>query len=152
MNAPVIGNEKPPELNLEQILAKANRRLPHELKVRSDDPLLSVLAINEELLNAYLGAVKQALRETQLETETHTRQLNQHTEEQAARLLAHAGEQMEAHIRKAGEAWEKRFKAMSEVELFKIRAAALYAQIGGALVLVVGSLAAGLMIGNWLFP
>lgn len=151
MSAPTAGNEKPPELTVEHILAKANRRLPYELQVRSDDPLLSVLAINEELLNAYLVAVKQAIREAQLETETHTRQVNQRTKEQAARLLANAGEQIEAHIQKAGDAWEKRFKALSEVELFKIRAAALYAQIGGALVLAVGSLAVGLMIGNWLF-
>lgn len=152
MSAPIAGSEKPPELTVEQILFKANRRLPYELQVRPDDPVLSVLVVNEELLNAYLVAVKKVIREAQLETETHTRQVNQQTQAQAKLILAEMGEQLEDHLQKVGDAWEKRFKTISEVELAKIRSAALYAQIGGFLVIGIGALATGLMIGNWLFP
>ncbi len=152
MSAPVFGPEKAPELSVENALRKANRRLPYELQVRPDDPLLSVLAVNEELFNAYLAAMKQAIREAQLETQAHTLQVNQQTQTQAKQILAEMGEQLESQLQKTGDIWEKRLRDISEVELAKIRNAALYAQIGGALVLVVGSLAVGLAIGNFLFP
>ena len=152
MSAPVLGPEKASELSLEHALRKANCRLPYELQIRADDPLLSVLAVNEELFNAHLAAMKQAIREAQLETEAHTLQVNQQTQAQAKRILAEMGEQLETQLQKTGEVWEQRLKDISEVELAKIRNAALYAQIGGALVLVTGAFALGLAIGNFLFP
>jgi hypothetical protein len=139
--------EKPPELAVEQILAKANRRLPYELQVRPDDPIMGVLAINEELLNAYLAAVKQALREAQLESATLSQQAAKIAEEQAKELL----EKFDDHLNKRIQNWEKQFKTQSEKELFKIRAAALYSQIGGALILAAGALATGIAIGNLIF-
>jgi hypothetical protein len=143
--------EKPPELNTEQILANANRRLRHDLRIQPDDPVWGILALNEELFNAYLQSNKNALKEAQYEIQAAARQAREEAQRLSAQLLENSGNHLEERLQKVGEAWEERFQAMSEHELAKIRKAALYAQIGGFLVLAAGSLALGVAIGRFIF-
>lgn len=135
-------------LELEPLLTEVNKHLKANQKVHKDDPILANVLLNQVILERYVEALQTKLREAQLESAT----LGQQATKQAEAQVQHLMDQLDDHLERRIQSWEKQFKTQCENELFKIRAAALYAQIGGALVLVVGSLAAGLMIGNWLFP
>jgi hypothetical protein len=138
-------------LELESLVTEVNQYLKANQKVHKDDPILANVILNQVILEQYVEALQTKLRETQLEIEIHNQQALQNTQEQATHILANAGNQLEQQLQKVGDAWEERFKTISDYELAKIQRAALYAQIGGFLVLGVGALALGMFLGRFIF-
>lgn len=134
-------------LELEPILEEVNQHLKANQKVHKDDPILANILLNQIILERYVDALQTKLREAQLESTTLGQQAAKQAEEQVQHLL----DKFDSHLERRIQSWEKQFKTQCENELFKIRAAALYAQIGGGLLLGAGALAVGLLIGNWLF-
>jgi hypothetical protein len=143
--------EKPPTLNVDQILANANKRLRYDLQIQPDDPVLSVLALNEELFKAYMEAVKLALKEAQFEISTATRQEINEAKALSGRMIENTAGHLEKQLGKVGETWEAKFKEAAAQELAKVRQTAQFALVGGGLLLVAGGLAMGILIGNLIF-
>jgi|GEM_PF-1768625 len=129
------------KLDIDQILAKANQKLRMELQIQADDPVLSVLALNEELLKAYTVIMKQALKEAQHEISAATRQEVQEARNLAANMISKTGDVLEKQLINVGTAWEEKFKASATQELAQIQQSGLAAKIGGYCIFGAGILA-----------
>ena len=143
--------EKPTELTIDHILAKANQRLRYDLQIQPDDPVLSVVALNEELFKAYTEAMKLALKEAQYEISATTKQEIDNTKKLAGRMIENTAGQLETQLTAVGVAWEAKFREAAAQELAKVQQIARFSLIGGGLLLVAGGMALGLTLANLFF-
>lgn len=133
--------ESPEKLDIDQLLAKANQKLRLELQIQPDDPVLSLVALNEELFKAYAEMLKQALKEAQHEISAATEQELEKATERAAKMIANTGDVLEKQLVNAGQAWEQKFKESAAEELSKVQAASQVAKFGGYCLMAAGVLA-----------
>lgn len=133
--------ESPEKLDIDQLLAKANQKLRLELQIQPDDPVLSLLALNEELFKAYSEMLKQALKEAQHEISAATEQELEKATERAAKMIANTGDVLQQQLINAGLAWEKKFKESAAQELAQVQAASGVAKFGGYCLMAAGVLA-----------
>ena len=128
----------PEKIDIDQLLAKANQKLRLELQIQPDDPVLSLLALNEELFKAYSEMIKQALKEAQHEISAATEQEMEKATDRAAKMIANTGDVLEKQLLNAGLAWEQKFKESAAMELAKVEAASQVAKFGGYCLMAAG--------------
>lgn len=128
----------PEKLNIDHLLAKANQKLRLELQIQPDDPVLSLLAMNEELFKAYSEMIRQALREAQHEISAATHQEMEKATDRAAKMIANTGDVLEKQLVNAGLAWEQKFKESAAEELASIQEANRFGRFGGYCLLGAG--------------
>jgi hypothetical protein len=133
--------ESPPKIEIDQLLAKANQKLRRELQIQPDDPVLSLLALNDELFKAYSEMIKQAIKEAQHEIDAKTQQDLEIATERAAKMIANTGDILEKQLVNAGLTWEQKFKESAAIELAKVQAASQVAKFGGYCLMAAGVLA-----------
>lgn len=123
------------------ILARVNQRLSPELKIQSDDPVLSLVALNDELLKVYLETLQNALKEAEAGIETSSRQAMDETRDLVGRMIDRTGDHLKEQLIQTGIAWEEKFKVAAAQELAAVQNAGFAAKIGGYAILLAGCLA-----------
>jgi CHASE3 domain sensor protein len=143
-------SEEVREKTVDEILQKANQRLRMELQIQPDDPLLSVLALNEELFKAYTEAIKLSLKEAQFDISAATKLEIQAAKELAGRMIDNTAGHLKDQLLEVGNTWETQFKKTADDELAKIHLAAKFAYIGAGAFALAGAIFLSMALGNFL--
>lgn len=136
------------ELDMNQIIAEANRSLPYDLQVRPDDPVLSLVALNNAMMKAYTQGIQKALEEAQHQIGAASIQEVENCKTLAGKMIDRTGEHLKEQLQEVGLAWEAKFKASASEELAKVKNAALAATIGGYALLAGGIIFFCMMLGK----
>lgn len=125
-------------VDVDELIAEINRRLPIEQQIRKDDPMYTGIVLNHVALNAHIQPVamkmESMLHQLTAATEMHLKD----SERIATNLIGNSGaiaaKQLEAVIAQ----WEERLKQREEAAAAHYKKGTHLAWIGGILIAFTG--------------
>ncbi len=125
-------------LDLNQIIRRTNQQLVRDLQIHPDDPILSLVALNHELLSAYTEHIQTCLKNAEHEIAALTRLEIEKAKDLTANMIERTGNHLEEQLKRVGEHWEARLKQAATQELAALQQANQAAKIGGYCLLAAG--------------
>ena len=142
-------NDSP--LNIDKIRSRANQKLQYQGQILPDDPVLSVLALNDALFQEYLETLKLSLIEAQARQDSAIQKQVDTVQSSLEHQLEKAAGYLKAEIDQAVVAGETRIQNTAQAEKAQLQQLTQLSYLGAACWFISGAITMGTILARlWL--
>lgn len=138
------------KLNIEKVRSLANQKLNFTAQIAPDDPVLTVLALNDALFNEYLEALNLSLIDAQAKQDSATQKYMEGVKRTFEHKLEKAAGYLKAEIEQVAVAGEASIRNMAQYEKSLFQELTQLNFLGSVCWFVSGAVMMGTILLKWL--
>jgi hypothetical protein len=138
------------QLDIDKIRARANQSLRYENQILPDDPVLSLLALNQALFQEYLETLKLSLIEAHAAQDSAIQQHLEMAKHSTTQMIENTAGHLQAQLEQVGLEWEARFQQTAEQEVAHVQQITQLTYWGAICWFVAGAITAGTLLARLL--